>query len=143
MKYIEEEGTVVSVEGGRATVRLDRKVTESCGTCCACSAHQNGKKTIEVDANDLEDGDRVRARIPRVNPYLSMFLVFGLPLALFMTGIMVGQRVQGGERLGTASAIGGIVGLMVAMLFALLMNHLLTRNAHPEARKISSEKADS
>lgn len=140
MKYIEEEGTVVSVTEGTATIRLDQKVKESCDSCCACAAYQSGESTVDVPAGDLREGERVKARIPRVNPYLSMFLVFALPLALFMTGIAVGQHVQGGERLGGSSAIGGILGLIVAVLIALLMNHLLTSGAHPSARKL--EKSD-
>ncbi|MFW6457156.1 MAG: SoxR reducing system RseC family protein [Planctomycetota bacterium] len=136
MKYVEEKGTVVSVDDGVATIRLDQKVTESCGSCCACSAYESGKDTIEVNADGLAKGERVQARIPRVNPYLSMFLVFGLPLALFMTGIAVGQQIQGGERLGGTSALGGVLGLIVAVLVASSMNHLLTRKAHPTAHKI-------
>ncbi len=138
MKYIEEEGTVLSIQDDTATVRLDQKVKESCGSCCACSAYQTGEDTVDVPADGLEKGDRVKARIPRVNPYLSMFLVFALPLALFMTGIAVGQHFQGVQRLGTASATGGILGLIIAIMVALLMNHLLTKNAHPTAQKMEA-----
>jgi positive regulator of sigma E activity len=138
MKYVTEEGTVQAVEEDKATVRLDHKVKESCGSCCACSSFQAGPETIEVPSDGLEEGDRVEVRIPRVNPFLSMLLIFGLPLAFFMSGIAVGQQMQGGARIGTLSVVGGIVGLVLAFLIAWLMNHLLTRDATPEVHKIAS-----
>lgn len=137
MKYIEEKGTVTGIEGETATVRLDNKIEEDCGSCCACSAFQSGESTIDLPKGNLQEGDRVQVRVPRVNPFLSMLLIFGLPLALFMGGIAIGQNLQGGERIGSISAMGGIAGLILAFLIAWLMNHMLSRNAVPEAEKIS------
>ena len=138
MNYVHEKGTVQSVEDDTATVRLDHKVDESCGSCCACSAFQAGPTTIEVPRNGLEEDDRVEVDIPRVNPFLSIGLIFGLPLALFMAGIAVGQHLEGGNRVGNLSIIGGVIGLIVAVGIAWIMNHLLTRDASPKAHKMAS-----
>ena len=133
MNYVEDTGMVVSVDGEKATVRLDRKPREECGSCCACSAFSTGggPPAVDVPRDDLEEGERVRVRIPRVNAYLSMALVFGLPLALFMAGIAVGQRLEGGARVGNVSALGGLIGLITAFLVAWLANRLLVRRAGP------------
>jgi positive regulator of sigma E activity len=138
MKYVTEEGTVEAVENQTATVQLDHKVKESCGSCCACSSFQSGPESIKVPADGLQEGDRVEVRIPQVNPFLSMLLIFGLPLAFFMGGIAIGQQMQGGARIGGRSVLGGVIGLVVAFAIAWLMNHLLTRDAEPEAHKIAS-----
>lgn len=138
MKYVTEKGTVEAVEKETATVRLDHKVKESCGSCCACSSLQSGPESIKVPADGLEEGDRVEVRIPQVNPFLSMLLIFGLPLAFFMGGIAIGQQMQGGTRIGSYSIVGGVVGLVVAFAIAWVMNRLITRDAAPEVHKITS-----
>jgi len=131
MRYLEDTGTVVSVTGEKATVRLDHKRTEACGSCCACSALAGGDRAVTVDRGDLQEGDRVHVRIPQVDAWVSILLVFGLPLALFMAGIWVGQRLEGGRQVGNLSVLGGIVGLLVAFVAAWLANRALIRKAGP------------
>lgn len=139
MKYVEETGTVEEVDGETATVRLDNRIEESCGSCCACDAFQSGDNMIDIPARDVAQGDRVEVRIPRVNTFLSILLIFIIPLGLFMTGITVGQQLQGGARIGNISVIGGVIGLVAGMGFAWIMNRVISSRAEIEARKISSE----
>lgn len=140
MQYHEDTGTVMEVTEEKALVRLDHERSKDCGGCCACSALGGaGLPTIEVERDGLEQGDRVEVRIPRVNAYLSMLLVFGLPVALFMAGISVGQLFEGEERLGGTAALGGIIGIIVAFLIAWLVNRTITGGARPEARKLPAE----
>jgi len=133
MEYVEDTGLVVSVDDEKAIVRLDRKPRKECGSCCACSAFSTdgGPPAIEVPRADLEEGEHVRVRIPRVNTYVSIALVFGLPLAMFMAGIAIGQSLEGGARVGNVSALGGLIGLITAFLVAWLANRWLTRRAGP------------
>ena len=136
MKYIEDTGTVKSVEEGRATIRLDHKSTEECGSCCACSAFGGGLPEIEVPGDGFAEGQRVRVRIPRSNPYLSILLVFFLPLALLMAGVFAGQRLQNSPRLGAYAAAGGVVGLTIALAVAWVANRLLAVDEEPEAEPL-------
>lgn len=136
MKYAEDTGTVLTVGPQQATVRLDHKRPDECRSCCACAAFGGEAFTVEVERGELQEGDRVRVRIPRVNEYVSMLLVFGLPLVLFMGGVAVGRAFEETERIGTASMVGGIIGLVVAFLLAWAVNRLVIKKAVPEAHRL-------
>jgi positive regulator of sigma E activity len=71
---------------------------------------------------------------------VSILLVFGLPLAFFMGGIWIGQQLEGGAQLGNKSAVGAIIGLIVAFLLAWIFNRVLTGGEKPEARRIAAEQ---
>ena len=139
MEYVEDTGLVVSVSEDKATVQLDHKSKEDCGSCCACSAHGGGPPSLDVPRGDLKEGDRVSVRIPRVNTYLSMALVFGLPLVLFLAGMAIGRQLEGDEPVGNMAALGGILGIIVAFLIAWLVNRAIMQRAAPEARRIGTE----
>ncbi len=136
MNYVEDTGVVKSVGDGGATVRLDHRSTEECGSCCACSAFSGGLPEIRVPQDGLQEGRRVRVRIPRSNPYLSIFFVFVLPLALFMGGVLTGQQLHGGDRLGAAAALGGALGLLLGLATARTANRLLAPDEEPRAELI-------
>jgi len=142
MKYNEDTGTVVKVTARKATVRLEHAPQESCGTCCACSA-MAGEHVVEVDRADLKPGDRVQVRIPQVSAYLSMLLVFGLPLILFFVGIYVGRLFEDAERIGTASVLGGVIGLLLAFALAWLINRKFYGHVAAEAHRITPETGSS
>jgi len=144
MDYRDDLGTVVSVTERKATIRLDHRRTDACGSCCACSVLASGDAVVEVDRGDLNPGDRVHVRIPQVNAYLSMLLLFGLPLVLFMAGIWAGQALEGAERIGNLSIVGGVAGLAVALFVAWLVNRALTRRVgRPQARRLAAEQGSS
>ncbi len=139
MKYVEDTGTIVAVGPDRASIKLDHKKPESCGPCCACSAFTGEDRTVQVSRGELREGDRVRVRIPRVNAYLSMLLVFVLPIALFLAGMFIGRALEGTDRIGTASLLGGAVGLAVSFALAWVVNRAVSRHAVPEAHRLSPE----
>ena len=132
MNWVEETGTVVAVDGGKASVKLDRKARKECGSCCACGAFAAGEDTIKVPAGQLKQGERVSIRIPQVNAYLSMFLVFGLPMLLFFAGIFVGRALEQTERIGTGALVGGVLGLFIAFFIAAVVDRAFRRKAQPE-----------
>jgi positive regulator of sigma E activity len=142
LKYVEDTGVVLVVGPEKATIRLDHKRAEDCHGCCACSTFGGEAFTVDVERGRLQEGDHVRVRIPRANEYLSMLLVFGLPLALFMGGIAVGRAFESTERVGTAAMVGGLVGLGVAFLLAWIVNRTLIGKAVPEASRLPAEEQD-
>ena len=88
----EEQGTVVKIEGGRASVQLDRK--GSCGSCGMCAAMMPSSCTLEVDVvADLRQGSRVVVGFESGNTLISALLVFGLPLLALIAGLVIGQTL--------------------------------------------------
>jgi positive regulator of sigma E activity len=128
MKMIEHVGTVVEVEGDRAVVELE--TNESCGTgaaCGCCAALQTGRRRLQVERDGLEAGDSVEVTMPASSGYLSALVVFGLPMLLFVVGMLVGQQfVPPGGPNGMAPIVGGVAGLAVALVVAALVNRALS-----------------
>jgi len=128
MKMIEHVGTVLEVEGEKATIELESN--ESCGlgaACGCCSAMQSGRRRLRVERNGLEPGDKVEVSMPAYSGYISALVVFGLPLALFVVGMLIGAQFKPEGRPNDAAIIiGGVGGLLVAAVVATLVNRLMT-----------------
>ena len=140
MKYVEDSGIVLIVGPQKATIRLDHKRADDCHGCCACAAFGGEAFTVEVERGELQEGDHVRVRIPRVSEYLSMLLLFGFPVALFMGGVAVGRAFESTERIGTAAMVGGIIGLVVAFFLAWAVNRMVISKAVPEVNRLPAEE---
>lgn len=140
MRYVEDTGIVLTVGPQKATIRLDHKRAEDCRGCCACAAFGGEAFTVDVERGELQEGDRVRVRLPRVSEYLSMLLVFGFPVALFMGGLAVGRAFEKTERIGTAAMVGAIIGLVVAFLLAWVVNRMVISKAVPEVSRLPAEE---
>ncbi len=85
----EERATVLAVEGGKATLELER--SERCGTCGLCSGAA-GTLRLTVDAvPGLKPGQKVVIAIDRSVSLRSVLLLFGLPLAGLVVGAVVGH----------------------------------------------------
>jgi len=127
----ELNGSVVKVEGGRAVIQLEPD--ESCGggfSCACCSLSRREGQVIRIEAQGLEPGEAVRVSVPGYAGYVSSLVVFLLPVALFMAGVLVGGLFEGAEGArGTASVLGGVCGFALAVLIAVAVNRLL-RNAY-------------
>jgi len=139
MRYVEDTGTVVSVSDDKATIRLDHKHPDSCGSGCACSALSGDDRSVTVDRGELQQGDRVMVRIPHVNANMSMLLLFVLPMVMFFVGAAVGGALSGTERVGMPSLLGGGVGFGLALALAWAVNRKLTRRAAPEAHRATAD----
>lgn len=146
MKMIEHVGTVVEVEGRRAVVEVE--TNEQCGqgaSCGCCAALQQGRRRLQVESNGLEAGDRVEISMPAYSGYLSALVVFGLPLVLFVVGMLIGGRFEptGGAN-DMATIIGGVIGLAVAVLVAVLVNRAMGKGKHQiQVRRVSPGGAHS
>ena len=137
MEYREDTGTIVALSGERATVLLDHEPQEAaCAGCHACSVLPSGRATIGVERNGLEEGDRVRVRIPRVNAYLSMAVLFGVLILLVGAGLIIGSALQGPDSSGGPALLGGAIGLLVAMAVAWAANGLIARRAAAQVQRI-------
>lgn len=92
---IYEEGIVLSVESGRATVSV--AFGESCEECTAkvfCSANATTQNTVLVrDPIGVRTGDRVRFVVHGEDMFRAAFLLYGIPLLLILIGVLVGTYV--------------------------------------------------
>jgi len=127
MKAREHRGRVIEVENDQAVVRLE--TDQQCGlhlkcACCGWSARE--PRLIRVSRDDLALGDAVRVFIPAYAGYLSILLVFVLPVVLFVAGLIVGGQLEDGSGAhGMPTVVGGVVGFAVAVLVAAFVNRRL------------------
>jgi len=118
---IEEQGTVIRVDRGRALVRTER--TAACGACGArgaCSGLGGGREA-EVWADDpvgVEQGERVVLAVPAGTVIRASFLAYLLPVAALITGAVTGSRLAAAAGVDPDLAAAGLG--LAAMALALL-----------------------
>jgi len=142
VKKIEHIGEVVEVGDGQAVVRLE--AGERCGIgfrCACCASVKPDARTVRVPGEGLEVGDTVQVAIPAYTGYLSTFVVFILPIALFVVGMVVGGMLESGQANDMGPIIGGAVGFGIAVAVALVVNRMLGRADRFEVRRISQGAA--
>jgi positive regulator of sigma E activity len=131
-----ERGTVVRLSEGRATVRLAREAGPACRQCRACQI-TGGELSLWVEARDLAVGDEVTLEVPLPNVWRSIALVFGLPLAAVVAGLVLGSQWAGLQQVarlgpeGTAVAASAVLGAL-AFLAALVEERRFARRHRPE-----------
>ena len=137
MKTLEEKGVVTEVRKGKARVRVKGKPKSECKMGCkCCEALGGGPPVVEVEAEGLETGDEVMLRIERVSTYLSMIMICGLPITLFIVGYLVGQQFGGEAGQDNPGLLGAIIGLIVAVLIAWVVNRTVAAGHKAVVRKI-------
>jgi len=115
---VHEHGTVESVEGARARVRLQPARPEQCAHCRACRPAGQGVVLLQVEAGDLRPGDRVTVEVPLPGPWHAIGLVLAMPLAAMVGGAVLGaesRSLQQALGLG-ADAAAILTGLAVAVV---------------------------
>jgi len=138
MKYREEPGIVTSVERDKAIIKVEPGPGVDCSSCCGCSSDGSGEHFMEVERGELQEGDRVKVRIPSYSGYTSMVLLFGLPMAFFLLGLAGGTYL--GDNTGYALAGGG-AGLVVSFAIAWGANRLLLSRSPIQVHLVSPSDA--
>jgi len=113
---VHESGTVESVDGTQARIRLQAPRPETCARCRACRPAGQGAFRLQVEAGDLRPGDHVTVEVPLPGPWRAIGLVLALPLAALVGGAMLGAESQSLQRwLGLgADATAALTGLVLA-----------------------------
>jgi len=141
-----ERGTVVRLSAGRAAVRLARPPGPACRQCRACQT-TGGELVLWVEARDLAVGDEVTLEVPLPNVWRSIALVFGLPLAAVVAGLVLGSQWAGLQQVarlspeGTAVAASAVLGAL-AFLAALVEDRRFARRERPEVVEVSRGRED-
>ena len=121
---IEEEGTVIAVQGAYAQVQTQRR--SGCGQCvaqdaCGTSLLERffGRRTVALTAlNQVHAavGERVLVGISEQGLLRSALAAYLVPILALLAGAMLGDAL-GGERADIASVLGAILGLALALLW--------------------------
>jgi positive regulator of sigma E activity len=137
-KKDEHVGTVVAIEGDKAAVQLKADASCSRGFACACcSSLRPEPRIIRVVRADLEEGDTVRVLVPAYMGYLSMFVLFVLPLILVVVGFAIGGQFEEGKSAhGMATLVGGAVGFIVAVVVAAVVSRKLDNAYRYEVHRV-------
>jgi len=137
---MEHTGVVREVQGDEAVVEFE--LPRDCGSCFACSCSsvlEDRTRTVRVPRGDLEAGESVLISIPAYAGYLSMFLVFVLPLGLFVAGILVGGRLEGATGThGGPTLAGGLAGFLAGFALAVAFNKKAGTAGYRVSRLMSS-----
>jgi len=116
---LHEDGTVESVDEGRARVCMASGASEMCRRCNACDTGPGGAYVLEVDAGDLHPGDRVTVEVALPSPWSAIALLLALPLAAFVFGAIVGVAWFAKGASDTVQALAGLAAGVLAAAAAL------------------------
>jgi positive regulator of sigma E activity len=143
MKTVEEIGRVVDVTESKAEVLVRPPGGGGCGAGCACCGSSGGgnARRLYVNRGELNEGDYARVIMPACSGYLSALVVFVLPMALVIVGMVVGSTLEQGAGHDMPTIIGGAVGFAVAVGVAVLVNKTITGEGNFEVERISEEEA--
>lgn len=110
-----ETGVAVEVREGIARVVMDAASHAQCGACGLCRRAADGLSgTMELPAPpQLQAGDRVVVEIPGPGAGLSAALLLGLPLFLFIAGVILGEVLRRRGVIGLQSWFSALVGFLL------------------------------
>ncbi|HHT06291.1 MAG TPA: SoxR reducing system RseC family protein [Hydrogenispora sp.] len=117
---MEKEAWVVDVNGDEVRLRYTRH--SACRKCGACLVLGNSLSEQEIvlpkDQLDLAKGDRVAIGLKESSILKASFMVYALPLILFLLGYLGGAHLGSGfmgEALAEAAGLlGGVLALALA-----------------------------
>ena len=122
---MEEIGKVIEIRG--ETVKIEITPSGGCSNCSQaniCNPFGQNKKVIELkNTINAQIGDFVKIEIKEKDRILSLSLLFGVPIVLFVSGVIIGQTISGDK----LSAILGGAGFVFAFLLVKIINNYLEK----------------
>jgi len=141
-------GLVVDVSAtvAEVSVRTGPSDGSDCATCGVtrgcCSGGPTGARKFYVDRGTLGEGDHVRLTVPTCSGYTGMLLMFMMPMALFILGAALGAATEPPDAgSGVPTILGGIAGLVLAIIIAAAVNHHITGRHKIQVEVISADEA--
>lgn len=109
-----QEATVVS-HNGRLMAEIVR--TEACQNCKGCNFGRHERVYIDVGNLKCAEGDRVFVDIDEGSVSRASVVAYGIPVAAFFGGLMLGALVTGKDYIQAICALGGLGAGLVAVRF--------------------------
>ena len=144
---IEEEGTVIAVQGDYAQVQTQRR--SGCGQCvaqdaCGTSLLERffGRRAVALTAlNPVQAvvGERVLVGVSEQGLLRAALAAYLVPILALLAGAMLGDAL-GGERADLASTLGAILGLALALLW--LRSYSVASARKPERQPLILRRLD-
>ena len=103
-------GQVVAYDSTTRNATVEYGRPEACEKCGACGGSAR-KESVVLQA-DCAVGDWVRIELPEHRFLQAAALAYGVPLAAFLAGLVLGQRLTGSDG---GAAIGALLGLAVSI----------------------------
>jgi len=131
-----EIGIVLKIKGTRAEISLPRK--SACETCGKCGLGRGeGEMALEAENRPgARPGDRVEVEIPERDPLLAALLLFGLPLAGMLLGVVAGallERALNWDSEGPAVVLGTVL-LLVSFFLVKFREKRLAKQENQRNR---------
>ena len=122
-----EKGKVIEIRDGK--VRIELAQTGRCRSCNICSSlGEGGKKEMRIQAVEgLKEGQKVKIEIGSKAVLKAGFLIFILPLLMFIAGALIAEKVFGflGFRIGKDA--GAFLLGFLFLIFTFAIVHFIDR----------------
>jgi len=116
-----DKGRVLKVEGDMASIEVASSA--ACAGCGACQKAPSGKMLLEAENPvGAKAGDMVGVEISSAARVLGPFIVFGIPIVLFIIGIVAGSLIS--ENAGIAL---GLIFLLASSIFIKLIDRYASK----------------
>lgn len=126
-----ECGVVVDIQKNFVILEVTpQDVCASCAAHSACAVLGGGKKQIFVkNSLQAQKGDLVEFGISDRGSLISALIVYGLPIALLLAGMLAGSLIFQGISLSSdgAMAVGGTAGILLSFGLIKLINPIVKR----------------
>ncbi len=133
---MEETGKVIDLINDKVKIEItSSRVCTHCSQSNICNPFGPNKKIVELkNSVDAQIGDTVKIEITEKTRFVSILIVFGIPVLCFLIGIFIGYQIAGDN----LSAILGGVGLIIAFVIVKLINNYWLKNK-PAVAKIKEK----
>ena len=106
-----EEGEVIKVEGEKVIISLP--ASQHCKKCGICVSATDGRRMLEISKDKkVKVGDKVEVSIPEGIVSRISFLLFILPLLVFILGYGLLRKLTGSE---VISGVGAGIGFLLVL----------------------------
>ncbi len=123
---MQETGTIISIDGSKAVIQLDRG--DSCDGCNVCHAFGESKMQLEATNNiGAQVGDCVTVVVEPKQVVKSSMLIFMFPLLMMLLGYAVAVRFIPPFTEGV-----GIIGAFAALALAFCFIKISDKRRHPD-----------
>ena len=125
-----EKARVLSVDGDMVTVGCLASACAGCHSKDSCSVKEQEYEAVNKKGLDLSPGDMVEIYLPPLKTIGSAFSVMIVPLVLFISGFLFGNRILKIQSEGMNVLI-GLAGLASGFAGNLLVSKRLKKNSYP------------